>query len=442
MHPISILRPSHRRFSPGPLSLVLSIAALAVCFAAAPLEGIEEVPLLITVDDLPLMLPDFHPDPKERLRITQGMLEVLARHQVPAVGLVTWGRYEDAESRQLLELWLEAGHELGNHTVLQLDYNRTDIETYRADAEEGRRRLDELLAPHGKKPRFFRFPQLHEGDTEEKLVAMREYLQASGQRSLPVTLDSLDWSFERRWVQARLAVNARALERLGREYQDSLRLAVGTYRRLGEELLGRPVPQILLLHGGEVGVAQWDSFFTWLRQEGFRFATADEVLADVAYSEMPSYFGPLGASLWDRLADGRRREEAEREVRTLLVEQAGAWSRGDLEAFCSVYAEDTAFVSPTGLTRGRQQVLERYRKRYPGWDAMGRLELEILELRLATGIESSAFGDRRLSGVHGASVVARWSLSYPDRDELTGLTLLVLSKNGAGEWRIVQDASM
>jgi len=162
----------------------------------------------------------------------------------------------------------------------------------------------------------------------------------------------------------------------------------------------------------------------------------------VAYSEMPSYFGPLGASLWDRLADGRRREEAEREVRTLLVEQAGAWSRGDLEAFCSVYAEDTAFVSPTGLTRGRQQVLERYRKRYPGWDAMGRLELEILELRLATGIESSAFGDRRLSGVHGASVVARWSLSYPDRDELTGLTLLVLSKNGAGEWRIVQDASM
>jgi uncharacterized protein (TIGR02246 family) len=72
----------------------------------------------------------------------------------------------------------------------------------------------------------------------------------------------------------------------------------------------------------------------------------------------------------------------------LLREQSAAWNRGDLEAFCSVYANDATFISPSGSTRGRQAVLDRYRKKY-----------------------------------------------------VDGLTLLVLTQTPEG-WRIVQDASM
>jgi ketosteroid isomerase-like protein len=93
----------------------------------------------------------------------------------------------------------------------------------------------------------------------------------------------------------------------------------------------------------------------------------------------------------------------------------------------SAYVEDAVFVSPTGLTRGRPAVLERYRKRYPDQAAMGRLSLDIVETRL--------------TGADGASVVARWSLAYPDKPTASGLTLLVLHARG-GEWLIVQDASM
>ncbi|MCB1036772.1 MAG: SgcJ/EcaC family oxidoreductase [Acidobacteria bacterium] len=119
------------------------------------------------------------------------------------------------------------------------------------------------------------------------------------------------------------------------------------------------------------------------------------------------------------------------EVETLLAEQAAAWSRGDVEAFCSAYAEDVVFVSPSGLTRGRQQVVDRYKRRYPDRAAMGTLTLEVEEVRLAGGEEPRA-----------ASVVARWRLSYPDREPLAGLTLLVLHRDGDGTWKIVQDASM
>jgi uncharacterized protein (TIGR02246 family) len=115
-------------------------------------------------------------------------------------------------------------------------------------------------------------------------------------------------------------------------------------------------------------------------------------------------------------------------VAAAIERQVQAWNRGDLEGFVSVYAEDAAFVSPTtGLTRGRQAVLDRYRKRYADKAAMGMLSLEIVETR--------AFG------ADGASVVARWSLAYPDRPTASGLTLLVLRAHD-GAWLIVQDASM
>jgi uncharacterized protein (TIGR02246 family) len=122
-----------------------------------------------------------------------------------------------------------------------------------------------------------------------------------------------------------------------------------------------------------------------------------------------------------------REELVRRAVAAVIERQVQAWNRGDLEAFVSAYVEDAVFVSPTGLTRGRPAVLERYRKRYPDQAAMGRLSLDIVETRLA--------------GADGASVVARWSLAYPDKPTASGLTLLVLHARG-GEWLIVQDASM
>ena len=124
----------------------------------------------------------------------------------------------------------------------------------------------------------------------------------------------------------------------------------------------------------------------------------------------------------------------EEQVASVLRAQADAWNRGDLEAFTSVYADDAAFLTQNGLTRGRQQVLERYRKRYPDKAAMGRLTLEVIEARTFPAGKTA----------DGVSVVARWRLEYPgqaDRKTAEGLTLIVLRRAGES-WEIVQDASM
>lgn len=119
-------------------------------------------------------------------------------------------------------------------------------------------------------------------------------------------------------------------------------------------------------------------------------------------------------------------EEPAREAQAVLQEQVAAWNRGDLDGYCALYAEDAVFASPTGLFRGRQAVLERYRRRYPDRAAMGTLAFEPQDVRATTD---------------AVSIVARWRLAYPDKPEAAGLTLVVFRRTAQG-WRLVQDASM
>lgn len=117
---------------------------------------------------------------------------------------------------------------------------------------------------------------------------------------------------------------------------------------------------------------------------------------------------------------------SEPEVRSLIERQVAAWNRGDLEGFCAGYSENAVFVSPSGITHGRAEVLARYQKKYGGQpETMGQLALEPLDVRPSSD---------------QVSVVAKWTLTWSDH-QATGSTLVVFQRNGTG-WSIVHDASM
>lgn len=186
--------------------------ALSLLAAAAAAEDKTVArPLLVTVDDLPIG-GSGHDAPDERARITRGLLEALARHGIKAVALVTWGNVHSEADLGLLDSWLKAGHELGNHTDRHLSYTSTPIPAYLADVEGARARLAAFLEARGRTLRFFRFPFLREGDTDEKLDAMRAWLERTGQRNLPVTIDDQDWSFDKPWSEARRAGDAKGID--------------------------------------------------------------------------------------------------------------------------------------------------------------------------------------------------------------------------------------
>ncbi|MBI2373496.1 MAG: SgcJ/EcaC family oxidoreductase [Deltaproteobacteria bacterium] len=420
---------------------LLFLSSIAGQLPNPPLER----PILVTVDDLPIIDADRHDTPSNRKQLTEELLAALAKHQIRAVGLVTLSRLRSGDGA-ILESWLAAGHELGNHSHGHLDLAATSTETYIADAERGRRTLERLT---GRPVRFFRYPFLSEGETEAKLRSVQAYLRSSGQQPLPVTIDDQDWSFEPRYhalrtIDGKLPPEKTDADRaLTEEYLTSLRMAVVHHERRGDDVLGRRGPQILLLHAGEVGAKNWDALFTWLEQTGHRFATAEEVLSDPAFLDPDgsSFVGALGISFWDRIRVVRRTRALNLEIAALLADQAAAWNRGDVPAFCSAYTDDATFVSPSGVTRGRAAIRDRYEKKYSTRELMGSLTLEILETRLHQGFEISRFGDAEPSRVHGATAVLAWKLAYTDRPMASGWSMISLVPTAKG-WRITQDASM
>jgi uncharacterized protein (TIGR02246 family) len=122
------------------------------------------------------------------------------------------------------------------------------------------------------------------------------------------------------------------------------------------------------------------------------------------------------------------------EARTLLETQAAAWNRGDLDAFCAVYADDALFLTAFGLTKGRDEVLARYRARYPDAAARGTLSFEVLSVDVLVPVPAKKAAD-------AIGLVARWKISHADKPAAEGLTLLTLVRFPGG-WRIVHDASM
>ena len=112
----------------------------------------------------------------------------------------------------------------------------------------------------------------------------------------------------------------------------------------------------------------------------------------------------------------------------MLEQQATDWNLGDLEGFCSVYTKDAVFISPSGRTLGRQAILERYQKKYDTPEKRGELTLKIIH-------------EERLGNNTAASIILRWEIAYPEKDNASGWSLIVLNKV-KGQWMIIKDASM
>jgi ketosteroid isomerase-like protein len=119
------------------------------------------------------------------------------------------------------------------------------------------------------------------------------------------------------------------------------------------------------------------------------------------------------------------RVKPEAAIRTVLDAQAAAWNRGDVEAYMDGYdrSPNTEFVGGDSITRGWQEVLDRYKKRYDTRDKMGTLTFSDLEIKILSA--------------DAALVLGRWRLKRAS-DEPHGTFTLLFRKTKAG-WRIVHD---
>ena len=124
-----------------------------------------------------------------------------------------------------------------------------------------------------------------------------------------------------------------------------------------------------------------------------------------------------------KAAEGRDGDRAA--ITAVLSAQQAAWNRGDVDAFLVGYwhSPDLTFSGSSGVSRGWDGVMARYKKNYPDRAAMGHLDFSELELRFL--------------GRDAALVLGHWHLKR-DKGDIGGVFSLVWQRFPEG-WKIVHD---
>jgi peptidoglycan/xylan/chitin deacetylase (PgdA/CDA1 family) len=268
------------------LALLLLAVALAVAAAGAGRE------VALTIDDLPRGGDGGDRTFPEIRVMTERLLAPFREQKIPVTGFVHPGRTELAapDLRRILDLWLDAGADLGNHTWSHADLNRVSVAEYEQDILKAEAALLPVVEARGKKLEFFRYPMLHAGPTAETKRAIAEFLAAHHYRNAPVTFDSSDYMFAAAYVRPELRA------RVTKEYVPYLESVVAFFERRSVEVLGREFPQIMLLHASELNSRMMPEILGMFRRRGYRFIALDEALKDGAYRLPENYVGPGGFS--------------------------------------------------------------------------------------------------------------------------------------------------
>ncbi|MFZ6813889.1 polysaccharide deacetylase family protein [Undibacterium sp. Rencai35W] len=251
----------------------------------------------------------------------QAMLDALAKHQVKAALFITAanGAIQPA-GYAFAKAWGDAGHAIGNHTMTHPDLHsdKLSLTQYQQEILD----CDRIISTLPGYQKWFRFTYLREGNTPEKRDGMRGFLKQHGYRNAYVSLDTSDWRLDEKLTEV-LTKNPHAdLSPIKRAYLSHIRQRAIAYRALSQQLQGRDIPQIILLHHNLINALWLDDVIAQFKDMGWNIVTPASAFADPVYQLTPDRPAP-GQSLLLSMA------------RSLGVAKFDGWTRlvddGDAE---------------------------------------------------------------------------------------------------------------
>jgi peptidoglycan/xylan/chitin deacetylase (PgdA/CDA1 family) len=277
---------------------VLLVSCIALGMPASGADTPPERAIAITIDDLPAGAANSM-TAASITEMTTKLLATLREQKVPAVGFVNerklyfnWGEVD--ERIKALNMWLDSGFELGNHTYGHTSLNRVTLKEWEDAVIQGESVTRLLLAQHKMKLRYFRHPYL---DTGRDLQTRREaenFLVERGYRIAPVTLDAWDWMFAGVYDDARKRGDTALQKEVARSYLAHTTTVFDYFEKMSRDLLGYEPKQILLLHGNWLEADHIGELLELIRKRGYKFITLENALGDSAYGLPDTYVGEEG----------------------------------------------------------------------------------------------------------------------------------------------------
>lgn len=268
----------------------------------APNEVISVTPsrVAITIDDLPYVMPS-KTSPEDGLKYVERIASALQDHGIIATGFAV-GQQINAISEPALHAFKDAGHTIGNHSWSHPDYGTLTAEEFLTETRATHDRLEAWIDG----PRFYRFPYLREGETEDAKAAAETILKDLGYQNVPVTIDNDEWQFNAAYLEAWARDDANAAEKIADAYVLHMQERTGYFQNLAQRELGMEVDHILLIHLNRLNADHLGTLLDWYAQQGWAFITVEQALMHPVYALPDIYAGPRGLSQIERVLGGRK----------------------------------------------------------------------------------------------------------------------------------------
>ncbi len=251
--------------------------------------------IAVTIDDLPTVGAYTLED---KQGITSDLVAALVRNGIPAVGFVNESKLGPdgpvPEQVALLEQWLDAGLELGNHTYSHPSLFDTPLDRFMEDVLRGETVTRPLMAKHGQRLRYFRHPFLHTGSSMEKKVGFESFLAELGYETAPVTIANDDYIYALAYRKAE--GDADLMQRIGADYLRYMDSVFAFFERFSVDVLEREPAQVLLLHANRLNADYLDQLAALMKRRGYRFISLEKALQDPAYTSPDTFIDRKGIS--------------------------------------------------------------------------------------------------------------------------------------------------
>jgi peptidoglycan/xylan/chitin deacetylase (PgdA/CDA1 family) len=245
-----------------------------------------------TFDDGPNLVETPRLSPAQR---NAAILAALAKHDVKAALFVTatYGANQTT-GLALAKAWGQAGHVLGNHTMTHPDLNNTavSLEQYQQEILD----CDKIISTLPGYQKWFRYTYLREGKTTEKRDGMRNFLKQQSYRNAYVSLDTSDWRLNEKLIET-LNKNKNAdITPIKQAYLAHVKQRALAYRALAQQLQGRDIAQVMLMHHNLINALCLDDVISMFKTMGWTITTPAAAFADPIYQLLPDRPAP-GQSL-------------------------------------------------------------------------------------------------------------------------------------------------
>ena len=296
------------RSSKAAYNLGMRVAGFALLSLMALVAQAQSRTVAITVDDL--ICANCAPAPlggavaHDAMEATNKRLVAgLAKAHIPVTGFVITRTIEEAGPAGLraIQLWLDAGFDLGNHTYSHPNFADLSTEQMEAEIARADASLRPLLAANHRNLQFVRFPYNDTGDTQAKHVAVAAYLKEHGYQVATCTIDASDYEFAAAYARALGAKDNATAERIRQAYLDYSATEIDFYAALNRKVLGYEPPQVMLIHDSLLNADSIDDLLALFRSRGYGFVSLAQAQSDPAYATPDTYvtkYGPMWGYRW------------------------------------------------------------------------------------------------------------------------------------------------